>query len=345
MYWYYKYPMLAILALLLLGVGHIVWQSTRGTRAEAPAGQSESTVGEREAKESVPPSPGPDAPVPDAPVPEPPPLRPPPDAPAPPPLSPDQSALFDRLMAAARSRIAEGKLESGRNIALRAMQAEGVAEFSDDWYEAAEIVSRANSVFMNSGAPCSEKVSYTIRDGDNLTVIANRLGTTVQALQRLNPEMLGSASSRIYPGKTLSALKTDWSIRVAKSQFVLLLLDGDRLFKMYHVAVGRHDRTPVGTFEIVNKVERPDWTHPSGEVILYGDKRNVLGTRWLALRPTGTTDPNLRGFGIHGTWEPESIGTQASLGCVRMRNEEVNELYDFIPFPRAGRGTKVTIEN
>jgi lipoprotein-anchoring transpeptidase ErfK/SrfK len=64
----------------------------------------------------------------------------------------------------------------------------------------------------------------------------------------------------------------------------------------------------------------------------------------MAIRPTGTTDPTLRGFGIHGTWDPDSIGTAASLGCVRMRNEEVEELYDFIPLPRNGQGTKVTIE-
>jgi lipoprotein-anchoring transpeptidase ErfK/SrfK len=64
----------------------------------------------------------------------------------------------------------------------------------------------------------------------------------------------------------------------------------------------------------------------------------------MAIRPTGETDPTLRGFGIHGTWDANSIGTNASLGCVRMRNAEVEELYDFIPMPRGGTGTKVTIE-
>ena len=341
MYWYYKYPLLIALVALLGGVGYIVWQSSKTLRAGEPEPEPVVTPAD---KPGVTPSADPDTsaggalPGPVAPLPN---VRD--DGPVV--ASTDLPPLVAKLLAAARSRINDGKLESGRNIALRALHAEGVAEFSPSWYEAAEIISKANTLFMNSAAPCSEKVGYTIRDGDNLTVIANRLGTTVKALQRLNPEMLSGTSSRIYPGKTLSALKADWSIRVSKSQFALQLLNGDRLFKLYRIAVGRQNRTPVGAFRVVNKVDRPDWTHPSGDVIPYGDKANVLGTHWLAIMPTGETDPNLRGFGIHGTWEPESIGTAASLGCVRMRNAEVAELYDFIPLPRDGRGTKVTIEN
>ena len=59
----------------------------------------------------------------------------------------------------------------------------------------------------------------------------------------------------------------------------------------------------------------------------------------MALKPTGKTDMNLRGYGIHGTWKPESIGTQCSNGCIRMRNDDVNELFTILPYH-----TKVTIE-
>ena len=341
MYWYYKYPLLIVLVALLGGVGYIVWQSSKTLRTGKPVPEPVVTPAD---KPVVTPAADPDEPEVE---PLPGPVEPLPivrdDDPAV--ASTDLPPLVAKLLAAARSRVNDGKLESGRNIALRALQAAGVAEFSASWYEAAEVISKANSLFMNSAAPCSEKVGYTIRVDDNLTVIANRLGTTVKALQRLNPEMLRGTSNRIYPGKTLFALKGDWSIRVSKSQFALQLLNGDRFFKLYRIAVGRQNRTPVGTFLVSNKVDRPDWTHPSGNVIPYGDKANVLGTHWLAIMPTGATDPNLRGFGIHGTWEPESIGTAASLGCVRMRNADVAELYDFIPLPRAGRGIKVTIEN
>jgi lipoprotein-anchoring transpeptidase ErfK/SrfK len=346
MYWYYKYPLLGILLLLLFGVGYVVWRSQSPDQPDVPANEDIVTTVPAP-PEAVPAPPTPPRPPANPVVPAPTPVSAPADpvtnVPVPPPVEPP--APTARLLETARNQLAAGNLETGRELARRAMASEGVEEFDKAWYLGAEIISEANTIFMNSGAPCSDKIGYVIQPGDNLTVIANRLRTTVGALQRMNPEMLaGTATDRIYPGRTLFALRADWSIRVSKAQHVLLLYNGPDLFKLYHVALGRENRTPVGTFEIVNKVFHPDWTHPSGEIVPYGDKRNILGTHWLAIRPTGTTDPTLRGFGIHGTWEPESIGTDASLGCVRMRNEEAGELYDFIPFPRGENITSVTIE-
>ena len=58
----------------------------------------------------------------------------------------------------------------------------------------------------------------------------------------------------------------------------------------------------------------------------------VLGTRWMGF--------DITGYGIHGTTEPDKIGQQVTAGCVRMRNEEVEELYTLIPV-----GTEVTIQD
>jgi lipoprotein-anchoring transpeptidase ErfK/SrfK len=52
-----------------------------------------------------------------------------------------------------------------------------------------------------------------------------------------------------------------------------------------------------------------------------------------------TQNSSLKGFGIHGTWERNSIGSQSSAGCVRMFNEDVEELFDIVP-----RKSRVTIE-
>ena len=66
---------------------------------------------------------------------------------------------------------------------------------------------------------------------------------------------------------------------------------------------------------------------------VFKEIENILGTHWLALTPVGDTDPATIGYGIHGTWDDDSIGTAASSGCIRMHNDEVNELYDAIPNP------------
>ena len=115
--------------------------------------------------------------------------------------------------------------------------------------------------------------------------------------------------------------------------------DKSNVIKVYYkIGVGRQDRTPVGKFVIDLKEFEPDWWRP-GKLVPFGEPENVLGTRWLGLTPIEGTSTGLRGYGIHGTWEPETVGTAASQGCVRMVNPEVEELYNIVPI-----GTKVVIE-
>ncbi|MDX9981201.1 MAG: LysM domain-containing protein, partial [Lentisphaeria bacterium] len=253
MYWYYKYPLLGLLLLLLFGVGYVIWRSQWSGDAESPARE------ETAAAEPAPPEPAPPPATPATPRPPATPALPPPAVPAtsgttaalpvPQPRVAEAPAQVARLLETARNQLTAGNLETGRELARRAMNSEGVVEFDRTWYQGAAIISEANTIFMNSGAPCGDKVGYVIQPGDNLTLIANRLRTTVGALQRMNPEMLAGATARIYPGRTLFALRADWSIRVPKSQHVLLLYNGPDLFKLYHVALGRENRTPVGTFD------------------------------------------------------------------------------------------------
>ncbi len=113
---------------------------------------------------------------------------------------------------------------------------------------------------------------------------------------------------------------------------------GDRFFKRYKVGTGKHGTTPAGIFVINDKIPEPPWWRPDGQVVPFGDKENVLGTRWLSLKPVEGTDP-VRGYGIHGTWAPETIGKQASAGCVRLLNEDVEQLYVLLPL-----GARVVIE-
>jgi len=98
----------------------------------------------------------------------------------------------------------------------------------------------------------------------------------------------------------------------------LALIEDGRVLKVYPTAVGRPTSpTPSGTFTIVQRISDPAWYGP-GKVVAPG-KNNPLGTRWLGL--------SRKGYGIHGTNEPRSIGRNASHGCVRMRNRDVEDLF------------------
>ncbi len=99
-----------------------------------------------------------------------------------------------------------------------------------------------------------------------------------------------------------------------------LVVDGE-VVKVWRTAVGTESTpTPNGVYTIVNRVSNPSYYLP-GKVIAAGPS-NPVGTRWLGL--------SLKGFGIHGTNNPGSIGRKASHGCVRMKNRDVEELFDLV---------------
>ena len=132
-----------------------------------------------------------------------------------------------------------------------------------------------------------------------------------------------------FAGQKLKIPAYTLAIFVDKSDNTLILKGGDQIIKTYSVATGKDNSSPVGTFKITTKLENPTW-FKSGAVKKPGDADNQLGTRWMGF--------DLPHYGIHGTIAPETIGTQATAGCVRMKNEEVEELYKLVP-----PGTPVTI--
>lgn len=99
----------------------------------------------------------------------------------------------------------------------------------------------------------------------------------------------------------------------------LAVVENNQVVEVFAVAVGAPDSpSPAGTFTIVNRVANPTYYHP-GKVIAPGPQ-NPIGTRWIGL--------NQKGYGIHGTDEPSSIGYAKSHGCIRLRNADVERLFE-----------------
>jgi len=116
----------------------------------------------------------------------------------------------------------------------------------------------------------------------------------------------------------------------------LLFLFGDEVAAAYEVAIGRpgFDTTP-GRYEVGKLEEMPMWFPEGREPVPYGDPRNPLGTRWIGWVPL---EGGKQGLGFHGTNEPDTVGSAASDGCVRLHNAEVEELYRIVP-----RGTPILV--
>ena len=102
----------------------------------------------------------------------------------------------------------------------------------------------------------------------------------------------------------------------------LVLLEDGKVKRIFDVAVGKDSTpSPVGSFQIASLVKNPTWYGPKGVVVPPG-KSNPLGTRWMGL--------GYKGYGIHGTSAPNSIGKAASHGCIRMRTKEAEELFKLV---------------
>ena len=101
----------------------------------------------------------------------------------------------------------------------------------------------------------------------------------------------------------------------------LALIEDGIVRKIYTVAVGKPTTpSPVGSFTIERRVANPTYSH-EGRIVPPGPQ-NPVGSRWMGL--------SIRGYGIHGTNVPSSIGKAASHGCIRMGKADVEELFSLV---------------
>lgn len=190
---------------------------------------------------------------------------------------------------------------------------------SDNVQTAQEGMEKANIDILFSSMPTPDSIMYEVVKGDTLAKIAKKFSTTQDLILKANY----LKDSKIVPlGRKLKIHNEKVNIIVDRSQNILTLKSDDKIVKTYRVSTGINNSTPVGTFKVINKVINPPW-YTAGGVIPPDSPKNILGSRWLGL--------SAKGYGIHGTTEPQSIGRQVTSGCVRMKNSDVEELYKIVP--------------
>ena len=190
--------------------------------------------------------------------------------------------------------------------------------------------------------PSDARLSYS-RNG--ISVVPGRDGLAVRAseLHRdLRRALVDPRADRSFAVRTRVVSPRVSTEQLAESNSRIIVVDRKgyrlRLFKnldlarSYRIAVGEVGReTPAGLYRISNKAVDPAWTKPDsdwvpkderGDVVPGGVPENPLKARWLGV---------YGGVGVHGTAERDSIGTNASKGCIRMLIEDVKALYDEVP--------------
>ena len=133
---------------------------------------------------------------------------------------------------------------------------------------------------------------------------------------------LGGANSYL-PSPNIVA-KVHLVIRLSDRR--VYVYDRDKVTTSFPIAIGRSGwETPAGKFQVIDKIVAPAWEHPfTGEIAPPGVD-NPLGSRWIGFWTDGTNY-----IGFHGTPNPESVGTPASHGCIRMYDKDVISLFEMV---------------
>lgn len=171
---------------------------------------------------------------------------------------------------------------------------------------------------------------YTFQSGDNLGDVGRRFGMSVEYINILRGR--APDDGLIHAGtplKVFNVKQSGYTLHVDKSGYFCDLYIGDIFAKRYpigHGAIG--SETPSGTSHISNRSPEPSWTPPGSSVMLsYGHPDHIIGRYWLAI------DPKIgeAGLGFHGfTGQGPATGGMYSNGCIRMQNDDMEELYQIM---------------
>jgi len=175
--------------------------------------------------------------------------------------------------------------------------------------------------------------SYQVRSGDLLTTIGEKFKVPYEILMTINrinrPEALRA-------GEAIKVIKGPFHVKVYRSTFTMDVYLQNTFVRSFRVGLGKPGmETPTGHWRVKQdgKLEKPIWTNPAdGKTYHPEDPDYPLGSRWIALEGLSGEAENRTGFAIHGTKEPEQIGSAGSQGCIRMHNGDAILVYNMM-FP------------
>ncbi len=195
-----------------------------------------------------------------------------------------------------------------------------LAELSEKWL--------FNRTVMPGDTLCE---NYRVKPGDILDAIGKKYKVPYELLLEINnirnPRTLQA-------GQMIKVINGPFNVKVYRSTYKMDIYLQNTYVKSYTVGLGKEGReTPTGIWRVRpgGKAYATSWRDPdSGRVYQPEDPDYPLGSRWIALEGLTGQAEGREGFGIHGTKEPEQIGSASSRGCIRMYNGEVIKVYNML---------------
>ncbi|MBL8879603.1 MAG: L,D-transpeptidase family protein [Phycisphaerales bacterium] len=225
---------------------------------------------------------------------------------------------------AARKLVDAGKLIEARTAAMAILKRD---KNQGEAAAARALLTRIADVTLFSVQPVAGDPLveiYTVQSGDKLANVARRYNIPYDIILRINGI---SDASKLRLGQKLKIPLGPFHARISKSQYRLDLYLQDVFVRSFSIGLGKNDGTPTGEWRVRDRQPNPTYypseSAPDKRVIAADDPSNPLGEYWIALEGVSDEAVAKKGFGIHGTIEPQSIGKSESLGCIRMLNEDV----------------------
>lgn len=178
--------------------------------------------------------------------------------------------------------------------------------------------------------------TYAVQNGDSLQKIAKSHNVTWELLGRLNDI---SDPRKLRAGRAIKIINGPFHAVVSKSKFEMDIWLGEpnSAESMYvttlKVGLGKAGSTPMGTWIVTQggKQKNPKfWGAGDLPPMEADDPKNPLGEFWLALTGIAGEAEGRESYGIHGTIEPNSIGKEASLGCIRLATDDIALVYELL---------------
>jgi len=169
---------------------------------------------------------------------------------------------------------------------------------------------------------------YVVAKGDSLTKIAKRFNVSEDLLAEVN-RIANKHFIRL--GRRLKVIHGPFHAAVTKADHSMHIYLQDVYVCTYGVALGANGSTPMGRWKVANHLENPSWPDPrTGKRWQADDPDNPIGEFWIGLQGLGGDALGQFGYGIHGTIEPETIGQDVSMGCIRLKAEDIARVYKFL---------------
>ena len=245
---------------------------------------------------------------------------------------PPSQAVADvrrRVEAGLQAR-SKGEALAARNLLAGAVGA-GLPEAEESVVRSALVELVQGSVFSPErleGDPLAGV--HVVQGGEVLARIARDYKVTADLLAYINAI---ADKNHIRIGQRLKVVQGPFHAIIRKDQHVCLVFLQDTLVAEYPVGLGEYGRTPTGEWLVSDKLENPTYYPPAsrgGDIIAADDPQNPLGEYWVGLKGISGEAIGQIGYGIHGTIEPETVGRNVSMGCVRLLNEDMVMLFKML---------------